>query len=46
MLNVHYADVLGDPLPQSRRVCEFLDGGLDAADMAAAVDTALYRSRT
>ena len=46
LLNVRYADVLADPPAQSRRVCEFLDGDLDTAAMAAAVDPALYRNRS
>jgi len=45
MLEVHYAETVGDPAATARTVNAFLGGGLDEAKMAAAVKAALYRNR-
>ncbi len=45
VLYVDYAAVLADPLPQSRRIAEFLGGELDVRQMAGVVDERLYRQR-
>lgn len=45
LLYVHYSDMLSDPVPQIKRVNEFLNGRLDEAAMAGVVDPALYRNR-
>jgi hypothetical protein len=45
-LTVDYTDVLADPRQQAARIATFLGGALDVARMAAAVDPALYRSRS
>jgi hypothetical protein len=44
-LEVAYADVIQDPIPEARRIRDFL--GLEASPevMAAAVDGSLYRNR-
>ena len=44
-LQVHYSDLLADPVTQTRRVNEFLDNQLDAQKMAQMVDPNLYRNR-
>jgi hypothetical protein len=44
-LYLDYADVVGDPLSQARKMADFVGGGLDAEKMAAAVDGSLYRNR-
>ena len=44
-LDVDYGQVVADPAGQAARVNRFLDGRLDEARMAAAVDPALYRRR-
>jgi hypothetical protein len=46
VLYVSYNDLVREPHQQSQRVNAFLDGALDAAAMAAAVDASLYRNRT
>ena len=45
VLSVPYAEVVREPVKWSHEVSRFLDGGLDEAAMAAAVDRALYRHR-
>jgi hypothetical protein len=45
VLYVHYSEMLNDPLPQIKRLNEFLDGRLDESAMAQVVDPALYRNR-
>lgn len=45
VLFVHYTDMLTDPVPQIKRVNEFLGSHLDETAMAAIVDPALYRNR-
>ncbi len=44
-LYVNYADVVGDPVSQAKRMAEFVGGGLETEKMAAAVDGSLYRNR-
>lgn len=44
-LYLNYADVVGDPSTQARRIADFLDRGLDVNRMAGAVDGSLYRNR-
>lgn len=43
--DVHYADVLADPVTSAHRIAAFLGVPLDTARMAAAVDGSLYRNR-
>ena len=45
VLYVDHRDAVGDPAATTARVTAFLDAGLDAVAMAAAVDGALYRHR-
>ncbi|MBX3372894.1 MAG: sulfotransferase [Phycisphaeraceae bacterium] len=45
VLDVRYADVVGDPAGESARIGAFLGGGLDLSAMATAVDPALWRNR-
>lgn len=42
---VHYHEVVANPMEQARKVAEFLDNRVDAEKMAAAVDPSLYRNR-
>ena len=44
-LEIAYADVIGDPLREARRIRDFLDLKADPQTMAAAVDETLYRNR-
>jgi hypothetical protein len=44
-LEVDYNAILTDPVPQIKRVCDFLGGTLDADAMAGVVETSLYRHR-
>jgi hypothetical protein len=44
-LDVHYTDILAQPLDQARKINAFLGGGLNVDAMAAAVDPQLYRNR-
>jgi hypothetical protein len=46
ILNVGYADVVGNPREQARRIRDFLGLDLDVEKMASAVDLSLYRNRT
>ena len=46
LLEVDYNALVRDPLGAARRVVAFLEGGLDADDMAAAVLPSLYRQRS
>jgi hypothetical protein len=46
VLEVEYAGVVCDPTAASRRIAGFLERGLDAAAMAAAVDPSLHRHRS
>ena len=45
LLYVHYRDMLSDPVPQIKRVNEFLNGRLNEDAMANVVDPNLYRNR-
>ncbi len=45
LLEMDYNRLLVDPGAQSRRVNDFLGGGLDEAAMARAIDPGLYRNR-
>jgi hypothetical protein len=45
LLYVHYSDMLSDPVPQIKRVNEFLNGRLNEDAMANVVDPNLYRNR-
>lgn len=45
-LTVVHADVVAAPLPQARRIADFLDRDLDVQAMAAAVEPSLYRQRS
>lgn len=45
VLLVRYDELIADPLGQSNRIRAFLGGDVDAAAMAGAVDTSLYRNR-
>lgn len=45
LLYVHYSDMLSDPIPQIKRVNEFLNGRLNEDAMANVVDPNLYRNR-
>lgn len=45
VLYVHYSDMLSDPIPQIKRINEFLDDRFDEAAMAQVIDPALYRNR-
>jgi hypothetical protein len=44
-LEVAYADVIGDPRREARRIRDFLELKADPETMAAAVDEKLYRNR-
>jgi Sulfotransferase domain len=44
-LELHYAEVVEDPLTHARRVNEFLGGRLDVERMVSVVDPDLYRNR-
>ncbi len=44
-LDVHYRQVLEDPVPHARRIAEFLGRDLDIEAMASIVDPELYRNR-
>jgi hypothetical protein len=44
-LEVHYRQVLDEPLEAARQINEFLGGQLDIQKMAAVVDPDLYRNR-
>jgi len=44
-LYVNYADVVGDPVSEARRIADFVGGGLDVEKMSTAVDGSLYRNR-
>ena len=46
LLAVDFNALVREPLRSARRVCAFLDGALDADDMAAAVLPCLYRQRS
>lgn len=45
LLEIHYRDVLREPLRCARTINEFLGGNLDVASMADAVEPELYRNR-
>jgi len=45
VLEVHYSEVLADPLQGAQRITAFLGGGLDPEAMAGIVDPDLYRNR-
>jgi hypothetical protein len=44
-LDLQYDEVVSDPRRAAERIDAFLGGGLDAEQMAAAVDASLYRNR-
>jgi hypothetical protein len=44
-LDVHYTEILSQPLEQAKRINAFLGGRLDVESMASAVDPKLYRNR-
>lgn len=44
-ISIDYQSVISDPEGQSRRISDFLGGGLDLALMAAAVAPSLYRQK-
>jgi hypothetical protein len=44
-MQMHYSDLLSDPVIQVRKVNEFLDNRLDAQKMSQMVDANLYRNR-
>jgi LPS sulfotransferase NodH len=44
-IQVHYNDLLADPVAYARQVDEFLDGRLDEQKMIEMVDPKLYRNR-
>jgi len=44
-LDVHYRQVLEDPVPHARRIADFLGRDLDIEAMASIVDPELYRNR-
>jgi hypothetical protein len=44
-LDVHYRQVLEDPVPHARQIAEFLGRDLDIEAMASIVDPELYRNR-
>ena len=46
MFEVHYKDVIGDPVAVAQRVNQFLGGTLNESAMAEVVDPKLYRNRT
>ncbi len=45
VLELDYAQVISDPVPQASRIRSFLDRGLDVGRMASVVEEALYRNR-
>lgn len=45
VLEMAYADVIGNPLGEARRIRDFLNRPLSPERMAAAVDESLYRNR-
>lgn len=45
LMLLRHGDVLADPAAAARTLEEFLGGGLDVAEMAAAVDGSLWRQR-
>ncbi|MCZ6507966.1 MAG: sulfotransferase [Acidobacteria bacterium] len=44
-LDLHYREVLQDPVAHARRIAEFLGRDLDVEAMASVVDPELYRNR-
>jgi LPS sulfotransferase NodH len=44
-IQIHYNDLLADPVAYARQVDEFLDGRLDEQKMIEMVDPKLYRNR-
>jgi Sulfotransferase family len=44
-IDVHYSEVLADPVAHARRIAEFLGRDLDLEAMASIVDPDLYRNR-
>ena len=44
-IDLHYKEVLENPLGQAVRISDFLGGQMDAARVAGAVDKQLYRNR-
>ncbi|MGH9339928.1 MAG: sulfotransferase [Acidobacteriota bacterium] len=45
VVDLHYREILDDPLAQAQLMRRFLDLSLDAEKMAQAVDSTLYRNR-
>ncbi len=46
LLELHYHNVIADPIESAKKVDEFLGGGLSIESMAKVVDPSLYRNRT
>jgi predicted AlkP superfamily phosphohydrolase/phosphomutase/tetratricopeptide (TPR) repeat protein len=46
LLVIRHSHAISDPLAAAEKVNRFLGGGLDVANMAAAIDPALHRNRT
>jgi hypothetical protein len=44
-IEIHYKQVLEDPLNQAENIARFISGGLDVEKMAGVVDEQLYRNR-
>lgn len=45
VLNVHYGDILADPMTQAQKINVFIGGQLDVMTMAGQVDPELYRNK-
>jgi hypothetical protein len=45
MVSINYSEIVKSPLPECRRVNEFLGGGLDVDKMISVVNPSLYRNR-
>ncbi|MHA1803996.1 MAG: sulfotransferase [Promethearchaeota archaeon] len=45
VLKVNYSDMIQDPIPQIKRIMEFLNLPLDVDKMLKAIDPTLYRNR-
>lgn len=46
LLEMHYHEVVANPIDSAKKVNEFLGGGLSVHSMATVVDPSLYRNRT
>ena len=45
VIEVNYADVVGQPERTAQHIAEFLGGGMDVGAMVGTVETSLYRNR-